>query len=121
MVRVHSCSCRLESIENDSWKKSTEKKKERREKKKGKKCAIHGGRLLRRAMAGVTAADHERISKFCLVRLWGWGSRSRSTNREPLGTSPAGLDSSQSLGAIHFICLLMGVMRHERARYTWGV
>ena len=38
------------------------------------------------AMAGVTAADHERISKFCLVRLWGWGSRSRSTKREPLGT-----------------------------------
>ena len=25
------------------------------------------------ATAGVTAADHERISKFCRVRLWGCG------------------------------------------------
>ena len=49
------------------------------------------------AMAGVTAADRERISKFRSATIVGLGL-------------PAGLDSSQSLGEIHFICLLMGVI-----------
>ena len=62
------------------------------------------------AAAGTTVADHERISKFCLVRLWGCASRSRSTDRYRLRTLPAGLYTTQSLGQIHFICSLMGVI-----------
>ena len=62
------------------------------------------------AIAGVTAADHERISKFCRVRLWGWGSQSCGTNRDRLAMSPPSLMGLQSLGEILFICSLMGVI-----------
>ena len=55
------------------------------------------------ATAGVTAADHERISKFCRVRLWGWGSRSCGTNRDRLAMSPPSLMGLQSLGEIHIL------------------
>ena len=63
------------------------------------------------AVAAVSAADHERISKFWADKSWGLRSRSRNTDRDPLATSPAGLDSSQSLGEIHKLCYMMGVIR----------
>ena len=67
------------------------------------------------AVAGVTAADHERISKSYLDHLRVWVSRSHTINQVRLTTQPAGLYSFQSLGQIHFLCLLMGVIS-ERAQ-----
>ena len=60
------------------------------------------------AMAGVTAADHERISKIVLDHLRVWSCLVTSTyasNRHRLRTRPARLITSQSLGLYNALCL----------------
>ena len=50
------------------------------------------------AMAAVTAADHERISKFCLDRLWGMLSQSQRYLGFRHWVQPPTVMGAQSLG-----------------------
>ena len=62
------------------------------------------------AVAAASAADHERISKFCLDRLRGIPSRSQRYIHFRHRVQPPTLMGLQSLGNYNALCLLMGVI-----------